>query len=385
MTDPIILTEYEDRLVELDRVDVEFFDRTLAGRVLIRRDLHSGAYVLNPRQHVGIATLPSGRALECRPKVPARNLFLMLAAAFDLADPFLDAPADLGRIEEILAFVASRFASLVEERLDRGPYRAYIEEEENLAVVRGRIVMAEDIRRNSILRQRIYCRYADYSWDVPENQVVRQVVRLLAGWRLLPQLSQRFRRIDALMEEVTPGRYTAAAIDRFVYHRLNEDYRPIHRLCRLFLETASPGDGTGPVAFDAFLLDMNRLFEAYVTSVVRDRLHSGLSMTAQETIHLDRDEAVEMQPDIIVRRHGRAALVADCKYKRIAPSWHHLPDVYQMLTYCTALDTRNGLLIYPRHLAPVSSRLRIRNNDLTIHEISIDLERAGGGGAGGGR
>src|SRR5262249_55038517 len=149
---------------------------------------------------------------------------VLLAAAVDLPDPFLDAPAEVDQVAEVLEFVVARFAALLEQRLDRGLYGAYVETEDNLAAVRGRIAVVEDLRRNHVLRQRTYCRFSEYAWDIPENQMLRQVVRRLAGWGLSAETGRRLRRLDDLLAEVTPGQFVAADLDRFAYHRLNDDY-----------------------------------------------------------------------------------------------------------------------------------------------------------------
>jgi hypothetical protein len=52
-----------------------FIIEHLWGRVEVRRPLVGSDYVLNPNQFVGVVALPSGRRLECYPKVPVRSLF----------------------------------------------------------------------------------------------------------------------------------------------------------------------------------------------------------------------------------------------------------------------------------------------------------------------
>jgi 5-methylcytosine-specific restriction enzyme subunit McrC len=51
------------------------------------------------------------------------------------------------------------------------------------------------------------------------------------------------------------------------YNRLNGEYRQIHRLCGLFLQGASLSEELGPFEFRTFLLDMNKLFEDFVSKV----------------------------------------------------------------------------------------------------------------------
>lgn len=179
--------------------------------------------------------------------------------------------------------------------------------------------------------------------------------------------------LDAVLDDVTPGRYVAGDLDGLAYHRLNEDYRPLHRLCRLFLEGASLSEDSGTFGFDAFLLDMNRLFEAFVTRALQERLPFPLVLHAQSVIRLDRAGEVTMRPDLVLRRADRVVVVADCKYKRLAPGAHRHHDLYQVLAYCTALGVPAGLLVYPRHLVPIERVVAIRKAKITIWEATIDL------------
>jgi hypothetical protein len=166
MTGPIRLTEYRDEQVRLDQSDADYLLTRLAQRLTIRRDVRPEAYALNPGPFVGVAVLPSGCRLECYPKVPVRNLFHMLATAWKIDSPFRDEDVGVDRVDELLEFIVAHFADLVEQQIDVGLYRAYIEHEANLAAVRGRISVADDIRHNALFRHRTWCRYADFTWDV---------------------------------------------------------------------------------------------------------------------------------------------------------------------------------------------------------------------------
>jgi 5-methylcytosine-specific restriction enzyme subunit McrC len=80
-----------------------------------------------------------------------------------------------------------------------------------------------------------------------------------------------------------------------------------------------------------------------------------------------------MKPDILIRRAGVTILAADCKYKRLESDEFKNHDVYQLLAYCTATDTRRGLLVYPLHLQSAEDKLQILNTDVLIRQISLDL------------
>ena len=185
-------------------------------------------------------------------QVPIGNFFVMLAIAFDLDPDFLSETTTYQRIDEVFEFVIEYFAELVDRRINRGLYRSYIEREENLLAVRGRIAIGEDVRRNHILRHRTYCRFTELTWDIPENQIVRQVAHMTAGWVSRPALRDELRRIDRMLAEVAPATLPASAINRFTDGRLNDDYRPVHALCRLFLEGSSVSEDAGSSTFAHF-------------------------------------------------------------------------------------------------------------------------------------
>ncbi len=123
LTQKVLLTEYHDWIGNLSEEDAEYILLRLSPKVAIRRRVQDDQYVLNPNQYVGVVTLPSGRRLESYSKVPIRNLFYMLAVAFDLPSPFRDELAKYAQLDEILEFVVAFFADLVERRLDQGLHR----------------------------------------------------------------------------------------------------------------------------------------------------------------------------------------------------------------------------------------------------------------------
>ena len=77
MSSTVSISEYEPLSVLLDKPDAEFIKNSL--NIEIIPSFQEGEYILNPHQYVGVAELPSGKLLESRPKVPAENLFYMLA------------------------------------------------------------------------------------------------------------------------------------------------------------------------------------------------------------------------------------------------------------------------------------------------------------------
>ena len=151
----------------------------------------------------------------------------------------------------------------------------------------------------------------------------------------------------------------------------------MHQFCRLFLEGASLSEESGPFDFQTFLIDMNKLFEAFVTQVLRELAGRRVTVDVQVPLYLGHEQKVLVRPDILVSRGEAVELVADCKYKRLEPSEFKNHDLYQMLAYCTATQVQRGLLIYPSHAAAVQDEIQIHNTQTIVQQATIDLGKEG--------
>ena len=106
-------------------------------------------------------------------------------------------------------------------------------------------------------------------------------------------------------------------------------------------------DAVGETQASSFMLDMNELFERFVTERLRRALRGRLDVKDQHRDKLDERGTVAIKPDLLFRAAGSPRFVADIKYKLTdeAASGRH-PDYYQLLAYVTALDLPEGVLIY---------------------------------------
>lgn len=373
------LSEFERINLALDDSDQRMIRSDLAGKIGITPTVDRTVVELNPNQFVGVVRLPSGITLDLLPKVPLFNVMWMIAEVERLEGidfTLLEQQANIATFDDILEPIARVFVDMVERLIDRGLYRAYVEEEDNLSAIRGRIDFQQDVSRNVVLRHRTYCRFTEFSWDIPENQVIRQVVRLLAGWGFSTRLSGRLMALDRQMEDVRRTDLRSDDIDRFAYSRQSEHYRPIHRFCRLFLQGFSLSEQVGESPFDGFLMDMNILFERFITLRVRAALQQKnprLRLLSQSTHALDTANVMRIKPDLLLEDRGQYQLVGDTKYKRKTRDPN---DMYQMIAYCTVLGLPKALLIYPRHLADLDQYLEVRRAGIVVQEVSIDLRES---------
>lgn len=377
-----VLRTYEDTELELSEEDAEYIDVELAKFIKLMRPRTGSTLVLNPRQYVFALALPSGAILRSEPRHPVRNVLLMLKYAYDLNLHLDRAPVRLDSLEGLLEFVARQFMGLVEERIAAGLFREYVDVEENLVPVRGRIMFAQDLRLNSVLRYRTYCRYSELRWDVPENQVIRHVVQLLLAHDFNEDLRTGLRGLDRLMDEVTPVRFLSSDLVRFSYTRHTQDYEAIHDLCRLIIDASSVSEQQGAYLFTGFAIDMNDLFERFVRGLLKEGLRDTYDvskLTGASAPRMGRRFlqdgttrwVLSLEPDLVFTQRAEVGGVGDCKFK-LAPEGG---DFYQLLSYCINMRTRRGLLLFPASELQDASSAESQFDDTLLYPTDVQVRR----------
>ena len=248
---------------------------------------------------------------------------------------------------EVLDFLAGRLARLLAERSAAGLRRGYRERAEAGPFLHGRIDVPAQLREGPGRKDRLHGLRDDFTADVACNRAPRATAeRLLAsallGERVREALRAALRGFDEVRSgPLTPEVFAAAAADRQA-----EGYGPLLDLCRLLADALGPTDAAGTTACPAFLLDMERVFERYVTRGVLAAFADADGWTAAPQETHEVAAGLEMRPDVMVRRAGQPTLVVDAKWKRPvgAPS---PADLYQMLAYCTGLGVGRAVLVYP--------------------------------------
>jgi 5-methylcytosine-specific restriction enzyme subunit McrC len=256
--------------------------------------------------------------------------------------------------------IAMMLAEEAERIVRAGLITDYVEQEDDLPVVRGRILADRQVL------QRVICRFDERNQDVLENQIVAAALNLCVRRVEHPAVKRKVRQLNAMFHELCDpiGLDPVEGLRGVIYNRLNDHYRPAHQLASLVFKLFGIRDllGQGQVSCFAFMLDMNTLFERFVRCALEWLLKKKLRLHVHYQ-YPDRSVIVHAAtnrpyarviPDFLLQLKGdklvRVAL--DAKYKlyddyRVASS-----DIYQAFVYAYAYgggetSIPNSALIYP--------------------------------------
>ena len=297
------------------------------------------------RNYVGSINV-AGLQVLVRPKIPLRNLFLLLEVGLREQD-WHDEDVRFETIGDLLPALVSFFARTTETTLARGLYHSYREERDRLVALRGRIDIARQLAQPGVVIPTA-CRFTEFTADLIENSYLKAAVsRSLRVAGVQPVDRRRLMQHLVTLEDVGDVPHHHSDDDRVVFTRLNEHYKPALRLARLVLANLTLQDAAGETQASSFMLDMNELFERFVTERLRRGLRGRLEVKSQDEDRLDEDRTVTIKPDLVFRAASSARFVADIKYKLTdETAGGRNADYYQLLAYTTALDLPEGVLIY---------------------------------------
>ncbi|MFD4762746.1 McrC family protein [Streptomyces sp. NPDC058439] len=333
--------------------------RALAGAGILQSATpdpgREGHWVLRAGSKVGAVRTPGGPVVRIMPKTPVSRLFFLLGFSLDPARAWRDSregTVDTGAYDDVVPALAHAVERQIDAALQHGVLQGYREVEESGLVVRGRLREAEQIRRHFGRTPPVEIAYDTYTADTAENRILRAAAERLLRLPRVPGpvrrrlAHQRLRLADAL--PLIGGQQ----LPHWQPSRLNSRYQPALRLAEAVLHGTSPEHrpaGADPLAVDGFLLDMNKLFEDFVTVALREAFREhGLTARLQDPQHLDTAGLVRMRPDLVVRTGDGCTPLAviDAKYKVEKADGLHNADLYQALAYATALGLREAHLVY---------------------------------------
>ena len=338
----------------------------------IRPTTSEGMYVLAPGSTVGAVEVGDLSVL-IRPKIGIPQLMSLACYAIGRVK-FQETDFEFPEKVALPDALALALVSAARRAFSRGLLHGYRTEEEALQTVRGRIRFDDQIRRRFGVPLPVEVRYDEFTDDILPNQLVKAAVMRLSGMRLRSHEARRgLGWVAAMLDNVSYVEFPPSDVPEVTFDRLNEHYRGVVTLARLVLRHVAFEVDRGKVRASGFLMDMNQVFQEFVTVALREELGVPERLFGEGKIStLDEAERVGLRPDLVWREGRSCVFVGDAKYKNIEGGRVPNTDLYQLLAYTTALNLRAGLLVYAKGEAEATT-YAVRHSGKRLEVAALDI------------
>ena len=334
------------------------------------------------RNYVGLLMLANGTTLEVRPRTG--HLPALLRHLPELTFRHLDS-GRTGRDKlPLWELFINAFLRETAQALGHGLAKAYVTYHDVLPTVRGKLRVADHLRRSYPRPDLLPVSHDEHTPDIPANRVLKTALLRVARQTQTVTNQARCRQLLGTLADVPATPYLTGDLYRVrAGSRLLKTYEPALRWAEWLLCGQGPGLCAGPNVAHCLLFPMERVFEQYVAAGFR---RAGVDVAVQQSSAWLIDDhkgtpKFRLQPDLLLRL-GNRLLVVDTKWKTLdaSDSTGHYgieqADLYQLFAYGKKYDATDLILIYPAHdqfRQPLD--LFGYDADLRLRVVPFDLDK----------
>ncbi len=341
----------------------------------LTRDWHGKQAVLKTQHYVGVVQGRCGHTLEILPKTgkvddakgdnAAAEMRLMLLRMLQALPntPFKmlnqQSLIQLAKLPLLTLFVQQALASILHV-LQHGLKRDYQTSQQNTAVLRGRLLVQQQLLHNHSNQARFYSQHEDYVVNCPENRVLKLALDCLS--KITHSASQQ-QLIQNYMRQLMCVPQSLDACQDFkliTLDRNTQHYAPALQWAKVIINGFRPAVAFGEQPAFSLLFDMNKLFENSVAQQLRQQLPDHWQLKTQQQgatlLQVNNLPQQKLQPDVLLYNAlNQAVAILDTKWKiKIGNTFNQLKpsqqDLYQVFAYAAAYLPHGGnvCLIYPK-------------------------------------
>ena len=329
--------------------------------------------VIKAQNYVGVITLKDGTTIEILPKISSvsydeektkgemRKLLVRMLRSLRSV-PYKSTQSSKIDAEKLPLFeiFVRMFLDEVFFIVRKGLKCGYETIRGNEKFYKGKMLFGEQIKYNSIHKERFFIEYDEFNANRAENKLLKSTLLLLARKSVSAANQADIRNLLVLFSEISPSKDYEKDFSVSCLERSTQYYRGALDWCKIFLAGKSFLSFRGEEYASALLFPMERLFQDYVAKEIRRVLMPhGWAVSTQESAQylFDDPQKFKLRPDIVVRKDGKT-YIFDTKWKLLcddATKNYRISqgDMYQMYAYHKKYESENETicgvyLLYPQ-------------------------------------
>lgn len=358
--------------------------------------------VVKAQNQVGVIQFANGIQIEVLPKIVVQSgedereflrklLLCLLSHVKDY--PYLiagDAQLSAKKDYPILEVFISSYIRELNNICMNGLKNGYEQVRDNLGVMKGKLLIPENIKRNKFSLNKFYCQYQRYTPNNPVNRIIKATLNKLLSTSKTFQNRDKIYRLLDIFSQVESNKNLESDLQRTQQlDRTYKDYMKVMMWSRLFLSNSSVTSTQGNVINTSIMFPMEKVFEDYIAFLFK-KYSKDYVITAQDrsiflVTHRNRGK-FRLRPDVVVEKNDAPVLIVDTKWK-VLDAYNNKrnygisqSDMYQLYAYGKKYEIEHNKghknKIKPPHLVllyPENENFK-KKLDNFIYEGDLELD-----------
>jgi len=331
-------------------------------------------------------------------KIPIRNLFYLLSYVWDVDWEMEWSGIDADKSGDALNLLTKILTISTDRIIRRGLDRGYKDVSEEVFGVRGRIDIANTIKRNGFANARLTCNFEELDHSVLHNQIIKTTLVYLSHANGLDKgLREEVLDLTHRLKAIEPIELSQNVFSKVRFHSNIRNYRLPVAVSKLVYDQLMPSQETGKYQFVNFTEEkLHAIFEKFVFKYYEKHLnqtiYTGIKSDAVSWQDTYFEEGIDdflpvMRTDVSLF-NNESKLVVECKFYESALQSRRINGkelretfisnhLYQLFAYLKNLEIKNnkvisGLILYPENGKKISSVYNMHGHKVSIKTINLD-------------
>lgn len=281
--------------------------------------------------YVGIINIKNV-VIEVVPKISLKKdfnkdkkiLLQMLSKCTDLEinlDKKIDSVIDKHNLIEL---IINKYINLLLKEINKGLYNEYVDVEEELSLIRGKILFKENIKNKYQRRAKVLCKYEEFNENNRLNQILKLACMKVLNKTKDNSLINKIKKALFHLSNVSIIQINKEQISKFNVNKQNIRFSECIELAKFILLNISNENSMGNNNGFSMLFEMNLLYEKYIGNLVKriSREYKKRAILQDKRNYLLKDKYTNskkfnLKPDIVIEENNIPTLIIDTKWKSI--------------------------------------------------------------------
>lgn len=199
--------------------------------------------------------------------IPIKNIFYILCYAWNVLPIMDDVKVAREDVKDAYNLLASVFIYGIRKLIRSGFHRSYIQKQNTLTTIRGKIDIQQSIKNLSFIHQKLVCSFDEYSANDVFNQILKYtLISLLKNSTIEKNLRKEVGKLLTFFHDVDSIPPTRANCKKLVFNRNNIIYRLLISIAVMIYEHTFVNEQDGKYIFKDFFSEkyMHKVFESFI-------------------------------------------------------------------------------------------------------------------------